>query len=158
MSYFICFLLGTQTRILFYLSSPPGSELSTASHSCTDAWKFERSYQEAIGSGLVTYTISWFLRRVNVTFVMQLHKNPPLFYKCFSASCRVNTVHKHLFYLHWLEPSGELCALFRFNRKPQSVSRHSIDEEDSYTFWGQNLRLCVLNLLKPTGHVMFQKV
>jgi len=83
LSYFVCFLLGTQTRILFYLSSPPGSELSTASHSCTDVWKFERSYQEATGSGLVTYAISSFLRRVAITFVMQLYKNPHFLQKLF---------------------------------------------------------------------------
>jgi hypothetical protein len=81
--FFVCFLLGTQTKILFYLSSPPGSEQSTASHFCTDVWKFERSYQEAIGSGLVKYAISSFFRLVDVAFVTQLHKSPPFFAKAF---------------------------------------------------------------------------
>jgi len=81
-------MLGTQIRILFCLSIPPGSELSRASHSCTDVWKFERNYQEAIGSGLVTYAISSFLRRVDVAFVMQLNKNPTFFTKSFLRDAR----------------------------------------------------------------------
>lgn len=83
LSYLVCVLLGTQIRILFCLSSPPGSELSTASHSCTGVWKSERNYQEATGSGLVTYAISLFLSRADVAFVTQLHKNPPFFTKAF---------------------------------------------------------------------------
>lgn len=142
MSYLLCFLLGTQTRILFCLSIPPGSELSTASHSCTDVWKFERSYQEAIGSGLVTYAISWFLRRVNVAFVMEVHKNPPFSYKFYPARCRENTVPKHLFCLYCMEPNGELWALCWFSWKLQKLSRHCRGEEDFYIYWEQNLRLC----------------
>ena len=69
-------------------------------------------------------------------------KSPHFFYKFSSARCKENTVHKHLFCLYWTELNGELCELYRFNRKPQSVSRHSRDEEESYTYWEQNLVVC----------------
>jgi hypothetical protein len=96
-----CFLLGMLTRISFYLSSPPGSEPSTASRSCMDVWKLEQNYLEATGCGLVTYCLAQFLRRVNVIFVMQTH-NFFLFHKGFLLwRIGERTVHVCLCYLYW---------------------------------------------------------
>jgi hypothetical protein len=149
LSYLVCFLLGTQTRILFYLSSPPGYELSTASHSCTDAWKFERSYLEATGSGLVTYAISSFLIRVDVAFVMQLHKNPPFLYKSFSARCRENTVFTgRSGVVKFVRSTGLIGSL--------RACLYTLEMKKNLTYTGNRILDCAVRDLASTPKALFR--